>query len=645
MLFRSLLAVGVLLSTCISFLKTQSDDNFFVDVASASVPEAGTTSIQLTAATFDSLVSVQFSVNWDTSVVTYTGFSIVDLPTISVGITAVEEGQLRISWFSPDGMPQTEMDELGLVSIQFQAVGPVGSSTEVDITDDPLARQVFRGLPQAGNFYEIDFLHQSGIVTIEDPTQLNVQFSPQPVSCFGGMDGSIEFTTNADPQDFTFNWIGPDGSALTPPLSELAAGLYQLMVLDQDGMTVFTGQTIITQPAEAISLNVDSLTPANCSTDGNIQLSAFGGTSPYVFSTNDNSNVDGTFSDIPFGNYSATVTDANGCTDSTGFTIEQISFPNLEFGATIRSLCGVDSVRLGPSGELGELSFNWSTGSTDSEISVTIAGEYGLTVTGQGGCIGLANYVVTAGPGGVDPILLTEATGICPGDSLLLEVSGGTNFNWINGASFLDRQNGNVVIASPPESFEFLVEVTDGCNTQDTMTVTVEVFQILASAGPDTCVALGLPLQLSASGGVFYEWMASEYPVSNPMLGNPTVAPEETTTYQVLIEDINGCLTEDEVTVEIAPDPVGTILPVNIITPNGDRANDVLEFDGIEKFGSNSLRIYNRSGRLVYNKLNYQSDSERFTGDYLDAPLPAGTYFYVLKFRDGTIKQSLAILR
>ena len=94
----------------------------------------------------------------------------------------------------------------------------------------------------------------------------------------------------------------------------------------------------------------------------------------------------------------------------------------------------------------------------------------------------------------------------------------------------------------------------------------------------------------------------------------------------------------------VANDPVTSITPYNLITPNGDGFNDELEFGEISKFGSNSLKVYNRWGDLVYQKLNYQSDEDRFVGLFNGQRLPAGNYFYVLAFRQGEIRQTLTIV-
>ncbi|RIW11936.1 DUF11 domain-containing protein, partial [Algoriphagus lacus] len=69
----------------------------------------------------------------------------------------------------------------------------------------------------------------------------------------------------------------------------------------------------------------------------------------------------------------------------------------------------------------------------------------------------------------------------------------------------------------------------------------------------------------------------------------------------------------------------------NVITPNGDNKNDVFEIQGLGKFVSNRIVIFNRYGDHVLERDNYGNDWE--------APgQVAGTYFYVLTAVDSTGK-------
>ena len=73
------------------------------------------------------------------------------------------------------------------------------------------------------------------------------------------------------------------------------------------------------------------------------------------------------------------------------------------------------------------------------------------------------------------------------------------------------------------------------------------------------------------------------------------------------------------------------------ITPNGDGVNDNFELKIIDKSPNNDLKIFNRAGRLVYEKSNYRNE---FRGNgnrntFLNnTQLPEGVYFYVLDLRD-----------
>ena len=65
----------------------------------------------------------------------------------------------------------------------------------------------------------------------------------------------------------------------------------------------------------------------------------------------------------------------------------------------------------------------------------------------------------------------------------------------------------------------------------------------------------------------------------------------------------------------------------NVITPNNDGKNDAFEIQGLSKYASNSITIFNRYGDHVLERENYGND--------WDAPgQVAGTYFYVLRVTD-----------
>ena len=170
---------------------------------------------------------------------------------------------------------------------------------------------------------------------------------------------------------------------------------------------------------------------------------------------------------------------------------------------------------------------------------------------------------------------------------------------------------------------------SEGACGSDTKEIEVNVFEITATAGEDQCIQEGDLLQLEASGGEFYYWLGGEYELNAYDIPNPTSRPLDSTSYRVMIVDANECTTFDEVFIIIAGEPTRFVTRINMITPNGDGVNDVLDFgNNFEKYGTNTLKVFNRWGKLIYEKIDYQLDAERFDGTHKGEQLPAGTYYY-----------------
>ncbi len=73
-------------------------------------------------------------------------------------------------------------------------------------------------------------------------------------------------------------------------------------------------------------------------------------------------------------------------------------------------------------------------------------------------------------------------------------------------------------------------------------------------------------------------------------------------------------------------------------SPNGDGIHDTFTIEGIELRPSNTLKIYNRWGALVYHKDNYNNNWDGTSDNKITIKkgkvLPVGVYFYILDFHD-----------
>ncbi|MGI9543700.1 MAG: T9SS type A sorting domain-containing protein, partial [Cyclobacteriaceae bacterium] len=163
--------------------------------------------------------------------------------------------------------------------------------------------------------------------------------------------------------------------------------------------------------------------------------------------------------DLAGGDYSVTVTDANGCSRLMAFTVLASNAIDANIST---SGCNDGSLNLAVSGGMPPYTYLWSNGASDKDIKVTEAGTYGVTVTDANGCIAVTDITIT-NPQTFD-LAVSDTKPTCSGGndgSIDLTVTGGQapySYLWSNGSTDEDLTN----IASG----SYTVTVTDdrGCS-------------------------------------------------------------------------------------------------------------------------------------------------------------------------------------
>jgi hypothetical protein len=139
---------------------------------------------------------------------------------------------------------------------------------------------------------------------------------------------------------------------------------------------------------------------------------------------------------------------------------------------------------------------------------------------------------------------------MCPNEPVQLQASGGVNFRWepIDGLSDPNIFN---PFANPDTTttYSVIVENNNGCFDTANVTVTVRI-PPTATVTPDTTICAGSSVQLEASGGINFEWSPAAT-LSNPAIPNPIASPLETTTYQVVVQNEEGCRDTAQVIVTV----------------------------------------------------------------------------------------------
>ena len=368
--------------------------------------------------------------------------------------------------------------------------------------------------------------------TITVPTALTMSGTVTAPTCAASNNGSITVTSAGGTGTRTVSWnTGATGATL----SGVGPGSYAATVTDANGCTVAQTFTITAPPAVTLT---GTATQPLCvgGSGGSITVSAAGGTGNKTISWS-NGQTGTSLLNLPTGSYTATATDANGCTATQSFTIAAPSVIAITATVTNATCAGGSngSITVSATGGTGNKSFAWSNGATGATASGLATGSYTVTATDANGCSAVQTYGISAPVAIAINLLDFDASCGAATGSAQVAPSGGTfpyAVAWSNGGT------GNNAPALVPGSYT--VTVTDG--NQCTATAAFSIGQtsglsVQAVAQSITCAGLqNGSVQATVSGGTApytYSWSngGSAASIGALAAGN----------YSVTVSDANGC--------------------------------------------------------------------------------------------------------
>jgi gliding motility-associated-like protein len=130
---------------------------------------------------------------------------------------------------------------------------------------------------------------------------------------------------------------------------------------------------------------------------------------------------------------------------------------------------------------------------------------------------------------------------ICFGDSIALTASGGVSYAWQPDPE-LNALNISQPIARPQDTSTYVVVITNihGCSARDSVTIPVQL-PVTAFAPSPFNACVGVPLQLTAGGGLYYLWTPPSG-LTNPAIANPIATPDSNISYLLIVS--NDCFTD-----------------------------------------------------------------------------------------------------
>lgn len=361
----------------------------------------------------------------------------------------------------------------------------------------------------------------------------------------GGAPGSATINVTAGLAPYGYTWS--NGQTGTNTISGLTPGTYQVTVTDAAGcydtrtITVGAGSSA---PSIGLSANISASCAVN---NGSLSVSGSGGSGgPYSYAWS-NGMSGATISGLQGNlNYTVTITDVMGCTQSATYTVGLIGLPTagLIFGSPER--CGQNNGALtvaGNGGSGGPYTYVWNTGATTPGISGMVAGNYTVTVTDNAGCTNTATYVIAnyTGPS----VLSNIVDEICSsGNNGSVSTSlpsgpGPLNYVWSNGATTTG------ITGLTGGTYTLTLTDAVGCTTVTSYPVGAGISPLVTGSSSDEYCGLSDGSATAApSGGVApynFAWSNGQTAATAVSLAAGT--------YTVSVTDAQGCTSTQSVVV------------------------------------------------------------------------------------------------
>jgi guanyl-specific ribonuclease Sa len=405
----------------------------------------------------------------------------------------------------------------------------------------------------------------------------------------------------------------------------LVAGTYSIVLRDASGCV--TNVAAIIDPSSVIPLNISTTTlniSCNGNKDGSIIINAIGGVAPFSYSMDNGvaitSNLaTNSIANLTPGAYNITVKDGNNCTSTTTTMILEPS-PLLISSIVTKNIDCVSNATVALTATGGTAPYTYSKDGLQfvqsNILSYLAAGVYSIYVKDANGCI-VQNSIV------ISPLVPLSAVSTvtpihCNGDNsgtITITATGGSGqYTYsINGGP---TQSSNIF--HNLYSGDYAIKVTsNNCLVSNVITITQPATPLTVNYATSNATKSGLndgSITINATGGQgLIKYSIS--PSLNIFTTNNKFSNLAPSTYQVIVQDENGCYITNSFTI-YTPEP----LIMTAVTKPIDCVNNA------------TITLAATGGTTPY---TYSKDGITFVQSNVFDNLVAGTYTTYVKDANG----------
>ena len=425
-------------------------------------------------------------------------------------------------------------------------------------------------------------------VLINQPSQISSTISIQDLVCNNIPTGQSTVYVSGGTSPYSYSWLPTLQTSSV--LSNVSAGTYTIQVMDANNC-IHTKTFVITQPPPiSATVNTKDLDCYNIPT-GSATVIANGGTSPYTFTWMPVGQTGPSANNLSAGNYIVQIKDANNCSYSQTFTINQPTQlqGNIQF-TPVTCWGGTDgAVNVMAYGGTAPYSYLWLPININNSFANNLsAGIYTLNLTDVKNCIFTQTVQVTEPP----PVMLSVSPSqtICFGQSanIYAFTNGGIppyTYTWsVPGLISTGPHN---VSPTSTTIYSVIAQDANGCVSLP-QTIAINVLPPLSgnnatiTACDKDTVVLSFTLSSPGNGGPYsYNWQNGTYTPTLLTVADFNTNPN---TFNVVVSD--GCTVSDAtvaITLSVHPLPKGYFItdkksgcePLSITyTPISNGTND-----------------------------------------------------------------------